>query len=375
MPFLNSLTENTVRGNLYVPVVGASTSNTEYEFLTGVPISFFPAGSNAYMLYAKNPLYSLVSTLGGQNYTQLAFHPYYSSGWNRRNVYKNLGFTRFTSIGSLISNDILVAYQNSGYDHTVLEALVEEKYPDENILLRRYVSDSYNYKKVIEMYEKSDPDQPFFLFNVTMQNHGGYSDQSANFVEDVHVTGINGNTHPSLTTAYPRANQYRSLIHASDAAFEELVRYSEAQDEPTVICMFGDHQPSLESRLTQKLLGADSLYNLTTEQMQKQYVTPFYIWANYDIEERNIERLGVNYLSSYLMQIAGVEMPAYNRYLLKLSETLPVINTVGVIDADGNHYATGESTPYDDLITDYEKVTYNLVFDQENKCDELFRVQ
>jgi hypothetical protein len=75
------------------------------------------------------------------------------------------------------------------------------------------------------------------------------------------------------------------------------------------------------------------------------------------------------------MQIAGVEMPAYNRYLLKLSETLPVINTVGVIDADGNHYATGESTPYDDLITDYEKVTYNLVFDQENKCDELFRVQ
>lgn len=374
MPFLRSLTENTVRGNLYVPVIGASTSNSEFEFLTGAPMSFFPAGSNAYMLYAKNPLYSLVSSLGAQNYTQFAFHPYYSSGWNRSSVYKNFGFTRFDSITSIIAYDTLIAYQNSGYDSTVLEEMVAQQYPYEDVLLRRYVSDSYNYKQVIEMYENRDEDKPFFLFNVTMQNHGGYTEQSANFTEDVYVTGINGDNDASLTTAYPMANQYLSLIKASDAAFEGLVNYFAQQDEPTVICMFGDHQPNLESAFINRLQGVSSEFELTTEQLQQQYITPFYIWANYDIEEKEIDRLGANYLSSYVMQVAGVKMPAYNQYLLKLSETIPVINTVGVIDAEGNHYALGSKTPYDDLIADYEMVVYNLIFDERNRCDDVFTV-
>ena len=375
MPFLRSLRENTVRGNLYVPVIGASTSNSEFEFLTGAPMSFFPAGSNAFMLYVKNALYSLVSTLGAQNYTQLAFHPYYSGGWNRTSVYKNLGFTRFDSISSVIDYDTLIAYQNSGYDNAVLEELVAQQYPYEDVLLRRYVSDSYDYKKVIEMYENRDASQPFFVFNVTMQNHGGYTEQSANFTEDVYVTGINGVTDESLATAYPKANQYLSLVKSSDAAFEELVNYFSLQNEPTIICMFGDHQPNVENEFVNRLLGVSSELELTTEQLQKKYVTPFYIWANYDIEEKEIERLGANYLSSYVMQVAGVEIPAYNQYLLKLSETIPVINTVGIIDADGNHYTHNERTPYDELVADYEKVVYNLIFDEQNRCDELFTVK
>ena len=374
MPFLRSLTDNTIRGNLYVPVIGASTSNSEFEFLTGAPMSFFPAGSNAYMLYAKNPLYSLVSSLGAQNYTQLAFHPYYSSGWNRTAVYKNFGFTRFDSITSVISYDTLIAYQNSGYDGTLLEQLVKEESPFEDILLRRYVSDSYNYKKVIEMYEDREENKPFFLFNVTMQNHGGYTEMSENFAEDVYVTGVNGDNDPSLSTAFPKANQYLSLIKASDTAFAELIDYFSQQDEPTVICMFGDHQPKIESELFNHLQGVSSEQELTTEQMQRRYITPFYIWANYDIEEKEIERLGANYLASYLMQAAGVEMPAYNQYLLELSKTIPVIDTVGIIDADGTHYGLNESTPYDDLVADYKKVVYNLIFDEKNRCNDVFIV-
>ena len=83
MPFLNSLTENTVKGNLYVPVIGAGTSNTEFEFITGHSTHFLPSGSNAYMLYVKNPMASLVSTLEAQSYSSWAFHPYLASGWNR----------------------------------------------------------------------------------------------------------------------------------------------------------------------------------------------------------------------------------------------------------------------------------------------------
>ena len=60
---MRSLTENTVKGTLYVPVIGAGTSNTEFEFLTGHTTSFLSPGSNAYMLYVNNALPSLVSTL------------------------------------------------------------------------------------------------------------------------------------------------------------------------------------------------------------------------------------------------------------------------------------------------------------------------
>ena len=30
--------------------------------------------------------------------------------------------------------------------------------------------------KIIELYEKKEEGTPLFVFNVTMQNHGGYSD-------------------------------------------------------------------------------------------------------------------------------------------------------------------------------------------------------
>ncbi len=373
MPYLDSLTENTVRGNLYVPVIGSGTSNTEFEFLTGASTSFFPAGSNAYMLYVKNTMPSLVSALQGQGYYARAFHPYYASGWNRLAVYDYFGFSRFTSLGSIVPNDILRQYSESGADAELLQQLVEEAFPGENTLLRRYVSDERNYKEVIELYERRDPAQPFFLFNVTMQNHGGYEEKVSNFTEEVWVTELpNGQT--VAPDAFPKTNQFLSLMKKSDEAFETLIRYFEDVEEPTVICMFGDHQPNVETDYIRHLLGVDSIYDMSIEQEQQRYVTPFYIWANYDIEEKEIQRLSVNYLSSYVMDVAGAEMPAFNRYLLKLSETVPVVNNVGIIDTEGNHYAVDGASPYTALMNDYKKVVYNYIHDENNRKDALFGV-
>ncbi len=378
MPYLRSLTENTVRGNLYVPVIGSGTSNTEFEFLTGLSTSFFPAGSNAYMLYVKEPTPSLVSTLSDQGYSRRAFHPYYASGWNRVNVYNNFGFQRFSSITSVIDSSILNEYQENGLDGNLLEQLVEAAYPGENVLVRRYVSDSYNYKKLIDMYETRDTAQPFFLFNVTMQNHGGYREVSTNFREDVFVTDEFGqpltkvNADGETVAMYPKVNQYLSLMKRSDAAFKELIDYFSAQEEPTVICMFGDHQPNVESGYIAQLLGANSVYTLNTQQTQQRYITPFYIWANFPIEEKTVDKLSVNYLSSYVLDVAGVEMPVFNQYLLALSRRLPVINTVGYIDAQDNYFTNDEKSAYSDLLAGYENVAYNMLFDTENRKNALF---
>lgn len=116
MPFIHSLTENTIKGNLYVPVIGAGTSNTEFEFLTGHTTAFLPSGSNAYMLYIKNPLASLVSTLKAQSYSAFALHPYYAVGWNRTDVYKYMGFDKFVSLENIMDVSLMREYQANGSD-------------------------------------------------------------------------------------------------------------------------------------------------------------------------------------------------------------------------------------------------------------------
>ncbi len=365
MPFMRNLTENTVKGNLYVPVIGAGTSNTEFEFLTGHTTAFLPSGSNAYMLYVKNPIASLVSTLEGQGYSSWAFHPYYSTGWNRVNVYNNLGFNSHSFLENLIDVSILNDYIQNGSNADYLQSLVDTYYPDrQNMLIRQYVSDSYNYDVIIENYENRDKSQPYFTFNVTMQNHGGYSNSASNFDECIQIT--------STPFYYNKASKYLSLVKASDDAFKGLVEYFQNVDEPTVICMFGDHQPSIETEFIASLLGTNNINNLSIEQEQARHVTPFFIWANYDIEEKYIEKLSSNYLSSYMLDVAGVKLTEYNKYLLKLSETLPVIDTVGYIDANNNYYKWSDNSEYAQTLSEYEKIQYNNIFDSEHKDNEIF---
>ncbi len=363
MPFINSLTENTIKGYVSVPVFGAGTSNSEYEALTGNTISFLPSGSNVYQLYVKDEIPSLVSTLSSLGYSKTAYHPYYGSGWNRETVYPLLGFSDFISIEDFIDADIIDTYKKNA-NVTEYEALLTERYEDgDQMLLRRFISDSYDYTMIEEMYESRDESEPFFVFNVTMQNHGGYAVSYSNFYQTIYAT--------NLSTTYPKANRYLSLVKETDSAFAELVEYFSNVDEPTIICMFGDHLPSIEDEFYEELLGAD-LDELTTEQEQLRYETPFIIWANYDIEEATVDHISTNYLSTLLQQVAGLPMTTYNKYLAALYQELPVINSVGYIDAEENYYSADDDTPYDDLLHQYKCITYNALIDTDNQDETLY---
>lgn len=363
LPFINSLEENTIKGNLFMPVNGAGTSNSEYEFLTGNTISFLPSGSNVYQSYINEEKPSLVSTMESLGYSRLAYHPYYGEGWKREIVYPLLGFEDFISIEDFIDEDILETYKANN-DVNEYEDLLKERYPDKDMLLRRFVSDSYDYTMVEEMYENRDTSKPFFIFNVTMQNHGGYAVDYRNFYKEIHIKSPEGD--------FPMATRYVSLVKRSDEAFEELVNYFSQVDEPTIICMFGDHQPYLEDEFFEKVIGTP-LDELSTEQQQSRYMTPFVIWANYDIEEATIDKMSANYLSTLLLQAAGLELTDYNKYLANLYQTLPVIDTTGYIDADSNYYTYDEASEYDDLLNEYNQIIYYNMFEKENS-ENIFRL-
>lgn len=365
LPFIHSLTENTIKGYLSMPVFGAGTSNSEFEALSGNSISFLPSGCNVYQSYIKTEIPSMVSTLTSLGYSKTAYHPYYGTGWNREVVYPLLGFEEFISIEDFIDQDILDTYQQNA-DVEEYEDLLKERYPDRDMLLRRFVSDEYDYTMVKEMYENRDASRPFFVFNVTMQNHGGYAVSYRNFYQEVYAT--------NLSADYPKANRYLSLIKESDKAFENLVEYFSQVDEPVIICMFGDHFPSIEDEFYEELLGAD-LDSLTAEQEQLRYATPFIIWANYDIPEAEVDHISSNYLSTLLMQTAGLPMTQYNKYLAALYQTLPVIDTVGFMDAEGTYYTSADESPYADILNQYNCIEYNALLDKTDRDDSLFYLE
>lgn len=363
MPFIDSMEENTIQGNVYVSTIGTGTSNTEFEFLTGNAMAFLPAGSNAYQLYVKNRQPGLVSTLLSQKYTADAFHPYYESSWNRVSVYDLMGFRSFTTLEDMVDQDILDRYKSSGYNYSLYKRLLKQRYPGEDIILRRYVSDEYDFKKVVEMYEDKEEDQPFFLFNVTMQSHSSYNQKFDNFKQEVELTSTEGD--------YPKTDQYLSLVKKTDEAFKDLIAYFETVEEPTIILMFGDHQPFIEDSFYSEVMG-QSISQMDDETQQKRYITRFILWANYDIPEGWVEEISMNYLSTLLLQVAGLDMPDYNAYLADLYTKLPVITAMGCRDAEGNFFQADQKNALWELVQDYRRVAYNNLADAENRKDHLF---
>lgn len=342
-PFLNSLKENTVKGSLVVPVFGSMTSNTEFEFLTGDSMAMLPSNSIAYQFNVKPGAYSLVSTLKSQGYAAVAMHPYPGDNWNRVECYQNMGFDVF----------------------------LDENFYEDSEQLRNYVSDRADYEKLIQVVEsKESPEDKLFLFNVTMQNHGGYEGGYDNFQQEVELTG-------EYRGKYPKVDQYLSLVKKSDEALEYLLNYFETVEQPTMIVLFGDHQPSVENEFF------DDIYGMASGEVPVQdhlmwYETPFVIWTNYDMPSEDMGKLGAIYLSSEMLDRANLDMPPYNRFLLELEEALPVVHFLGCYDREGNYYSWGKAQsnrcPYRELVLDYEALVYNHSLDRK-KVKEMFVIK
>ena len=340
MPFLRSLTENTVKGYAYSSVFGGTTANSEYEFLTGNTTAFLPAGTVPYQMYVSDGDPSLVGQMEALGYTTIAAHPYRSSGWNRPTVYADYGFDE-------------VYFESDFQDRAYMRG-------DERT---GYVTDRCDYENLIRWYEEKEEGQPLFLFNVTMQNHSAYQMAWTNLPKEVWLTG-------ELENRFQTVNQYLSLVYQSDQAFEDLIDYFSQVEEPTMILLFGDHQPQVATNFYTDVLGT----NPDTATAQKKQMVPFVLWANYDIPEAQGVELSLNYLSALLMDTANLPMTGYQKFLSQLWETAPVINTVGIRDAQGNWYGENAALPeeLDGAIEDYKVLLYNNVFDKKDRVENFF---
>ena len=337
MPFLHSLEgkENTITGDLLVSTFGGGTATTEFEVLTGDTAAFLPYGSSPYQMYVKRETPGLVSGLAAQGYQTVSLHPYRVTSWNRQQVYERFGF------GTQLYED------DFGEDDT-------ER-------LRSYVSDRSDYYKIFEVYRYKTPDTPLFMFNVTMQNHGGYiPDENDNFTQTIHLTG-------EYAGKYPEVDEYLSLVKESDKAIEELLAYFSEVDEPTAVIFFGDHQPNVPSAFYDDLLG-NTDGDSAPEEKQKKMVTPFFIWANYDIEEQQDVQISANYLTAFALDALGCSTSGYDDLRLAAWEQIPRINNAGYYLPDGSWLAM-ENVESDTLLAEYQMMQYAQLFDVKNRND------
>ncbi len=341
MPFFRQLKENVIKGYTYSSVFGGNTANTEFEFLTGHTMAFLPDNSVPYQLFLRKEIPGLTATLKVQGYGPLlALHPYYQTGYSRYKIYPLMGFDRFYT-----SDDFSVFSDTINY----------------------HITDEENYRKIIALYEeakKEEKEKPFYLFNVTMQNHGSYDGNTFETGNAVQIKGSLGQD--------AKAEQYLNMIKMSDQALEKLVRYFEKEEEPTVIVFFGDHQPDLDESFYEQLLGKP-MGELEGEELQKLYKVPFMIWANYDIEERILERTSNNYLATYLADVAGLEKTGYLQFLTRIREEIPCINAIGYWGRDGKFYEREDKTsPYYPLLQQYRLLEYNQMFGKEEQEKDFF---
>lgn len=338
LPFINGLDKNTVKGYAYTPVFGSMTCNPEFEFLTGNSIAFLPIGGVAFQLYVNGPTHSLPTMLKEMDYTSIAMHPYPKENWNRDKVYNHMKFDMF----------------------------LDESEFEEGELVREYISDKETFDKALSLIKEKEEGSSMFIFDVTMQNHGGYELKYDNFEPDVHLT---------KSSEFPQAETYLSLIRKSDEAFEYLLGELSKLKEPTMVLMFGDHQPSIEPEFFEALYQS-SINDLSKEEQLKQYITPFVLWTNYDMEYEYIERLSVSYLPILMFEKANLPMSPYFQYISRMKEELPVAHPLGYYDKEDQFHTWEDwkgQTEYP-IFKDFYILQYNNVFDLRKRIDDLFRI-
>ena len=143
-------------------------------------------------------------------------------------------------------------------------------------------------------------------------------------------------------------------------------------DEPVLICFFGDHLPSMLNGFYETLLGKE-LTDLTGEELMRLYKTDFFIWANYDIPEYEVKEISLNYLSTLLLQMADIDLPAYNLLLADCYDQYPILTPLGIYDNLGNRYDTLEDVPdRTGIINEYQILAYNNVFESTKRRSELY---
>lgn len=339
MPCFHSLMKN-CGGYLTVSVKGGNTANTEYEFLTGDSMAFMPAGSIPYQQYITEEMPSLASQLKEYGYKTTAIHPFFNTGWNRNNVYPFFGFDEFLSMKD---------FENPEY-------------------IRNYISDYSAMGKIYETLMEEE-DTPHFIFEVTMQNHGGYS-KNDGYQGYIKLTDLDEQETNTQTNA---TEKYLSLIKDSDNALYSFLKQLETCKKPTVVIMFGDHQPGdyishVIDRIANTTINQDDPNSLLND-----YTVPYIVWNNYGAVFEMPEISCPSFIGAEILNNIGIPLSGYQKLILDLEKEVKALSVMGAVTENGERI-TVEALKQMGLqsLEDYRIAQYNHIMGGSRRSKTLF---
>ena len=294
-------------GELFAPSFGGGTAATEFEFLTGNNTSAInPNMPIAYKTLINNDIDSIVRTFKSMGYYAAAMHPGDPWFYNRQNVYPRMGFDTFTSKVDLG--------------------------PEIPPHVAGYIKDSVSAEMIINDYNRhleENPEQGYFNFLVTIQNHGPYSGSSLLYEEEY----ISKEQYGLTDEQYYIINNYLGGVNDSDEFMRTIHQYINTLEQPTVFILFGDHLPYLDAanQLFGKL-GLDVVSD-TYEAYENQYNTDYVIVGNDAFNKQYKPKIkgkqsiiSSNYLSIKLFQYANIPLTAFQSLSLEMMQYAPIIS-------------------------------------------------
>ena len=331
VPTLHQLQQSYPSGTMLSPQFGGGTSNVEFEVLTGLSMSFMPAGSVPYLQYVNGSVPSLASYFETKGYRSLGIHTYDGWFWNREGVYKELGFEGFKSKDGFIN-------------------------PEYNGL---YISDNEIADSIIHEIDQSE--DPVFIYAVTMQNHAPYTDKNR------YPSGNTFKVEGDLTEeARDMLETYAQGAHYADQALKRLVEHFAQADEPTYIVFYGDHLPTLgleydlyrQAGFVQSGKPAD--WSLTEYKNLRSI--PFVTWSNFAAaEEQQVNTISASFMGAYVLDTLGMKPEGQFALGSKLYRSVPGLIRNLAVDPSG---ALSHTVPAgsEELVEQYRMLQYDILF-------------
>ncbi|MDE6883772.1 MAG: LTA synthase family protein [Lachnospiraceae bacterium] len=330
IPYLENINtlENTITGYAIVPHIGGSTNCSEYELLTSNSLRLMP-GITPFNVINMKDANTVVSYLKQLGYYTIAGHPEKGSNYNRINAYADMGLDEYYFYDDFTDRK---SYGNKW--------VLTDKSAYENLLL----------------WMKDHTDTPQFIYLLTIQNHGPWNINERKY-DTVHVSNDYGELNEAI-------DEYMTGIRMSDSAFKYLTDQLKEYNKKVIVCMVGDHSPSFAKDIVDQEHSSSSSLLLSS--------TPFVIWANFDIEDKDMGSISMNYLIPTLFETAKMPLSQYYQYMLNLMEDVPILMPHAYYDKNMNEYLYDMDSEYTKAINNYFYMEYNNL--QKNRRQQFFDV-
>lgn len=315
--------KNSKMGECTIPVLGGGTAVPEFESLTGLSSYYIDKNIFPHTSYITSDMNSLVRDYNKQGYKTIGIHTNTGNFYNRKKVYKHLGF-----------------------NETIFTENIEE--PE---YIGGCITDKEFENQIISQFEANKGTDKF-LFGVTMQNHMPYSSKPYEKY-DINITSNNFNYSENDMT---QLKNYVQGVYDDNKMYIELVEYLKKYNEPTLLVMFGDHLPAL----------ADYKFYYESNYIESEfYKTPYIMWANYEIDFNNIpDTITIPNLAINLYELSGNSLPWYLKLFKEIYISYNAFNNQQIINTE-NKFISREELERLELINNGEILQYALLIKKE----------